>query len=77
MKITSLKEFVDFAFSVKEMKEVKNNNFPIPTSITYYLDKTTHEALQREVLREKQMSGNFSDEFDVEIYGITFKFLIK
>ena len=76
-KITTLKEFVDFAFSLKEMKEVKENSFPVPNSVTYVLDKTTHESLQIEVLRQKQMSGNFSDEFEVEIYGITFKFITK
>ena len=76
-KITTLKEFVDFAFSLKEMKEVKENGFPVPTTIIYYLDKINHEALQREVLRQKQMSGDFSDEFEVEIYGITFKFISK
>jgi hypothetical protein len=76
-KKTTLKEFVDFAFTLKEMEEVKKDNFPVPTSVTYSLDKTNLEYIQREVLKEKQISGNFSEEFEIELYGITFKFVSK
>ena len=44
-KTTTLKEFVDFALSLKEMDEVKNMAFPIPKSITYALSKMNHESI--------------------------------
>jgi hypothetical protein len=78
MKNTKLKEFVDFAFSLKEMKEVTEKGFPIPTEIVFKLNKVTHESLQKEVLKEKNLPlTDFSDEFDVEIYNINFKFISK
>lgn len=77
--ITTLKEFIDFAYSLKEMEEVKKRGFPIPTTITYTLDRRNHESLQKEILKEKNMplTDQFSDEFELELYGITFKFLRK
>jgi len=78
LKNTTLKEFVDFAFSLTEMEEVKEKGFPIPKAMTFSLDKKNHEALQKEVLREKNMPMNdIVNEFDIELYGIKFKFLIK
>lgn len=75
-KMTTLKEFVDFAFSLREMEEVKTNKFPLPKSITYVLPKNNHESIQRDVLTEKKMSvTELSDEFDVVLYGINFKFI--
>jgi len=77
-RIVTLKEFIDFAYSLKEMEEVVKSGFPIPTTITYKVSKKNHESLQKEILKEKKMSiEEFSDDFDVEFYGITFKFLIK
>jgi hypothetical protein len=77
-KITTLKEFVEFAFSLKEMEEVKNNNFPTPSNITYTLTKRNHESLQKEILKEKNIPvTTFDEEFEVELYGITFKFIYK
>jgi hypothetical protein len=74
-KMTTFKEFVDFAFSLREMEEVKVNKFPLPKSLTYILSKNNHESLQREVLAEKKMSvTELSDEFDIVLYGINFKF---
>ena len=76
-KIVSLKEYVDFAFSIKEMEEVKKG-FPIPKSITFSLDKKNHEALQKEILREKNMPMmDLVDEFEVVLYEIVFKFITK
>lgn len=78
-RITTLKEFIDFAYSLKEMEEVKKNAFPIPNIITFSLDKRNHESLQKEILEQKKMplTDQFSDEFELELYGITFKFLKK
>ena len=76
-KITTLKEFVDFAFSLKEMEEVKKG-FPIPTSLTFTIEKKNHESLQKEILKEKNMPlMDFVDEFELELYGILFKFVSK
>lgn len=76
-KIVSLKEYVDFAFSLKEMEEVKKG-FPIPTTITFSLDKKNHESLQKEILREKNMPMmDLVDEFELELYNILFKFVSK
>lgn len=78
IKNTSLKEFVDFAFSIKEMDEVKNNTFPIPNTLIFNLNKDNLEKLQLEIVKEKRMSLNeFVDEFELELYGITFIFTLK
>ena len=77
-KTTTLKEFVDFALSLKEMDEVKNMAFPVPTSITYALSKSNHESIQKEILKEKNMPlDDIDNEFEVVLYGINFKFTIK
>lgn len=76
-KIVTLKEFVDFAFSLKEMEEVKKG-FPIPKSMVFNLDKKNHEALQKEVLREKNMPMmDLVNEFEVILYDIVFRFIVK
>ena len=76
-KIVSFKEYVDFAFSLKEMEEVKKG-FPIPKSITFNLDKKNHESLQIEILREKNMPmTDLVDEFEVILYEIVYKFTTK
>jgi hypothetical protein len=76
-KMVSLKEYVDFAISLKEMDEVKKG-FPVPNTITFSLDKKNHESLQKEVLREKNMPMiDLVDEFELELYGIIFKFVSK
>lgn len=77
--ITTLKEFIDFAYSLKEMDEVKKKGFPIPKEIIYTLDKRNHDALQKEILVQKNMplTDQYADEFELELYGINFKFLKK
>ena len=76
-KIVSLKEYVDFAISLKEMEEVKKG-FPIPKAITFALDKKNHEVLQVEILRQKNMPMiDLADEFEVVLYDIIFKFILK
>ena len=64
--------------SLKEMKEVKEKGFPIPDTITYTLDRRGLDFLQKEILKEKNMpSVEMSDEFEVDLYGINFKFILK
>jgi len=80
IRIINLKEFVDFAYSIKEMNEVKEMGFPIPKAMTFLLSKQNHNSIQKEILKEKNLSNSeieFSDEFEVEIYGINFKFVTE
>lgn len=75
LRKTTLKEFIEFAFSIKEMEEVKTNNFPVPKSLTFKLDDRNHTSLQKEVLKQKNMNvETISDVFEIEVYGITFIF---
>ncbi|MFN7656278.1 MAG: hypothetical protein ACK5OW_00645 [bacterium] len=75
-KTNSLKEFVDFATSLKEMEEVKAGKFPLPFGITYKLDSINHDNLQKEILKQKKLPTDvLYDEFELELYGITFKFI--
>jgi|688.fasta_scaffold2556460_2 hypothetical protein len=75
-KTNSLKEFVDFATSLKEMEEVKAGKFPLPSSIIYKLDPINHRELQKQILTQKKLPTDILyDEFELELYGITFKFI--
>ena len=75
-KTNSLKEFVDFATSLKEMEEVKAGKFPLPKLMIYKLDAINHKHLQTEVLKLKKLPTDvLSEEFELELYGITFKFV--
>jgi len=80
IRTINLKEFVDFAYSIKEMNEVKEMGFPVPKAITFLLSKQNHNSIQKEILKEKNLSDSeieFSDEFEVEIYGVIFKFITE
>ena len=79
--MVKLKNFVDFAYTLVNMDEVQKNTFPVPKEITYILDESTHENIEKEVLEQKGITKedivgltNF-DEFDVEIFDINFKFV--
>lgn len=75
-KTNSLKEFVDFATSLKEMEEVKSGKFPLPKLMIYKLDPVNHKHIQTEVLKQKKLPTDvLSDEFELELYGISFKFV--
>jgi len=76
LKPITLKEFAEFAFSLKEMEEVKKNGFPIPKMVTFNLEDRDHKALQKEILEKKEMSTEeLADVFEMEMYGITFIFV--
>lgn len=71
-----LKNFVDFAYSLVNMDEVKDGVFKLPKEIIYNLDKTNHIKIHREIKKEKE-SENIDDleqEFTVDIFDITFRF---
>jgi hypothetical protein len=76
LKPITLKEFVEFAFSLKEMEEVKVNGFPIPKSLTFVLDERNHKSLQTEILTKKEIpTEELVDVFEMEMYGINFIFV--
>jgi hypothetical protein len=72
-----LKSFVDFAYSMVNMDEVKEGKFLLPKEIVYDLRDDLHREIHREIQREikKDNNTNLDQEFEVEIYDINFKFL--
>ena len=74
-----LKSFVDFAYSLVNMDEVKNGKFILPKEIVFDLNKNTHREIHDDLQREKNQSNkiNLDQEFEVEILGVNFKFLEK
>jgi hypothetical protein len=72
-----LKNFVDFAYSLTNMDEVKDGIFQLPKEIIYDLGKTNHIKIHREIKKQKGFDNpdNIEQEFDVEIFGITFRFI--
>jgi len=75
--MTKLKDFVDFAYSLVNMEEVKKGEFPNPKEITFQLDKINHALVQREIHELKNPKEEFqhSDIFELDIIGINFKFI--
>jgi hypothetical protein len=74
----SLKDFIDFAYSLVEMEEVKKGKFPLPKEITYPLYGESHVRLQLQIHHEKADEGvefTNEEEFYIDIMGITFKFI--
>lgn len=74
-----LKNFVDFAYSLVNMDEVKDGIFQLPEEIIYDLGRTDHIKIHREIKEEKGSDGpdNLEQEFDVEIFDITFRFKLN
>ncbi len=75
-----LKNFVDFAYSLTNMDEVKDGIFKLPKEIIFELDKTQHMRIEKEVLSQKGINEkditHFND-FDVSIFDITFRFKVN
>jgi hypothetical protein len=72
-----LKNFVDFAYSLTNMEEVKDGTFKLPKEIVFELDKKQHMNIESEVLRQKgvdKIDITHFKEFDVSIFGVNFKF---
>ena len=75
-----LKSFVDFAYSMVNMDEVKSGKFLMPTSIEFKLGGDKHVAIHKEVLAQTESNLqigylDFSKNFEVDILGINFKFI--
>ena len=71
-----LKNFVDFAYSLNNMNEVKNGIFPLPEEIVFNLDKSTHVKIHKKIKEEKSDTdyNNLDSEFDIDIFGVNFRF---
>lgn len=71
-----LKNFVDFAYSLVNMDEVKDGIFKLPKEIVYNLDKSNHTKIHREIKKEKESENidNLEQEFIVDIFDIVFRF---
>ena len=74
-----LKNFIDFIYSSINMDEVKDGIFPLPSEITFTLDKNKHIAIHKKIKQEKGESSldNLGMDFDVVILGINLKFICK
>lgn len=75
-----LKSFVDFAYSMINMDEVKEGKFLLPTSIEFKLGGDKHINIHKEVLAQTKTEPqigylDFSKDFEVDILGINFKFV--
>jgi hypothetical protein len=74
----SLKNFIDFAYSLVDMEEVKKGKFPLPKEITYPLNQEDHVRLQLHIHHEKggdDVEFTNEEEFYISIMGINFKFI--
>ena len=71
-----LKNFIDFAYSMTNMDEVKSGKFKLPKEIVFDLSKKNISNLHKEIKNEKKEFNyeNLDQDFDVDIFGINFKF---
>ena len=74
-----LKNFIDFAYSMVNMEEVKSGKFKLPKEIVYELDGRIIERLHKEIKNEKKEFNyeNLNQDFDVDIFDINFKFKVN
>jgi hypothetical protein len=76
--MTNLKDYIDFAVTLTEMEEVKSGKFPLPSEISFRVDKIEHLNLQMQAHQAKGLSKDefeSKNEFTVEIFNIEFKFI--
>lgn len=71
-----LKIFVDFAYSLINMDEVKNGSFPLPKTITFNLKESDHLNIHKKIKGEKNDLdyNDLNTDFEIEIFDILFKF---
>lgn len=72
-----LKDFIDFAYSMVNMDEVKNGKFILPKEIVFNMNKNLHQKLHKEIKNEKKEFdyNNVDQDFDVDIFNMNFKFI--
>jgi hypothetical protein len=72
-----LKNFVDFAYSMANMEEVREGRFLLPKEVVFDLEKEKHIRVHKEIKEQKNDFNfeNINQEFEIEIFGINFKFL--
>lgn len=75
--MTSLKDFIDFTYSLVNMEEVTEGEFPKPKQIVFDLNKDEHEKIQYAVHQQKSDGTEFKSEkeFFVEVFGVELKFI--
>ena len=71
-----LKNFVDFAYSLVNMDEVKDGIFKIPKEIIYELDIDTHRRIHKEIKENKDSKDvvDLDGDFTIQVFNITFNF---
>ena len=59
------------------MEEVVNGKFLLPKEIVFDLNKEDHLYIHKEIKEQKKEYNyeNLDQEFEIEIFGINFKFL--
>jgi len=74
-----LKNFVDFAYSMVNMEEVKSGKFKLPKEIVFNLDNKSHKEVHQKIKKEKGdlNFNNLEQEFNVDIFDINFKFICE
>lgn len=76
--MVNLKDYIDFAITLREMEEVKENKFHLPKEITFSLNNLEHITVQTQAHEAKGLelsSFESKDEFVVTILDIDFKFV--
>ncbi len=72
-----LKNFIDFAYSMENMEEVKNGKFKLPKEIIFELEDGLHQKIHREVKNELK-NFNYDDietGFDLDVFNMKFRFI--
>jgi hypothetical protein len=77
--MSSLKDFVDFTYSLVNMEEVEEGKFPKPKQIVFELSNEEHEKIQYAVHQQKSDGTEFKSEkeFYVEVFDVELKFTKK
>ena len=72
-----LKNFIDFAYSMENMEEVKSGKFILPKEIIFELEDNLHQKIHREVKNElKNFNYNNLDTgFDFDVFNMKFRFI--
>jgi hypothetical protein len=74
-----LKNFVDFAYSMINMDEVKDGVFPLPKKITFQLEENDHINVHKKIKKEKNDLdyGDLKTDFEVSVFDMVFKFTLN
>jgi hypothetical protein len=75
----SLKDFIDFVYTLVNMEEVTEGKFPAPKEMCFDLEESQHEKIQYAIHKQKDDNTVFKheNEFFVEVFDVTIKFTKK